>query len=385
MISLSPSLLIVQACLALSTGAPCPQTPQLPSEREQLERAPGAFTPSGSRRYAGSDFPLSLTYVGAPPQGLNSAQIDEAMSQAARSWSEVPCSLASFTYAGRVSTLEDAPAGHVIVTHLNEAEAPCLTLSMQTRVGAAPCALGPMGREAAVFNRDAVRWYQFDTEVRYPEGIDQREWIDFRAALTHELGHILGLNHPGTSEREARAAMHSSYRLDAGQARLAAYDRAQLCALYPLATAAPGCSDRESCVGELEDPGARCVELGAWRVCDKERGELNDYCADNVLICDELCLITSEMTRTGYCTKRCERDEECAAELEMWRCDREAVEGLQAGVCRPEIEEEPEALVNEVGCSSAAAGPRRGSPRRGPAAALLLALCLGSIRRVRRA
>lgn len=347
----SPLILATLLHLCLSvTGAeseqPCMSTTQLPSAGFFL---PGAFTPSGEMRYSEDDFPLRVVYVGDPPEGLSVQDVERAVSGAIETWNAVPCSRALMRYEGHVATLEDVSAQHYPVIHLNEEESPCLMAGVTSRIGAAPCFVGAASLPGAVFNRDGMRWYSIEREGRVlREEQGTLPLIDFRAALTHELGHLLGLNHPARDAYTPRASMFASYRVDGGQAALAATDRAHLCALYPdEAVGTQTCGTDERCARALGDPGARCVTLEPWQVCDKASGAQGDYCADNMLYCDDICLITSTTTQTGYCTTRCEDDEECG---EGWFCNPNGLSAPgpeSASICQALAPGEPP----ERGCS----------------------------------
>ncbi len=345
--------LLFHACLTLTAAqeelAPC-SAPTPAPETIPFERA---FTPSGEKRYTTQDFPLPLYYVGEPPEGLDTGDIQRAIQGAVATWNDVPCSAAALSYEGEVAKLEDVPDGGYVIGHFTEESASCLKAGDVSRIGAAPCIIGPRDLRATAFNRDKMRWYMLDeaTQVRTWQE-DELPWIDFRAALTHELGHLLGLNHPASGVHTPRATMFANYRVDGGQSKLAATDRAHLCALYPTAPASPKtCASDDACAQALDDPGATCVTLDMWKVCDKESGEDGAYCADNLLICEDLCLISSPETRTGYCTTRCQDDEACAP---GWQCD---LDGLiseapqERGVCKPVGEPE------EEGCQQTPASP----------------------------
>ncbi len=284
--------------------------------------------PTGSARFEDTDLPLKLVYVGSPPDTLTQQQVDKSLERVTATWSSVTCSAMKLSYTGHVDTFDELQDDEIPIAHLNNADSECLQLGNTLRVGAAPCHMA-QGKEAGVvLNRDRINWYEYTSggPVKYAV-LQEKPWVDFEAAVTHELGHVLGLNHPD-SALYPRASMAGSYRIDAGQRHLDASDRAVLCVLYPSEDSpTQDCATHQDCVQRLGEPGAQCVDLEGLKVCDKEAGQPGDYCADNLLICQDMCVYTALEARTGYCTLTCEQDSDCPSDT--WFCQEEEAGGAK--------------------------------------------------------
>ena len=276
------------------------------------------------RRIDPARFPLQIVFVGAPPPQLTLPQVEQAAAQAASTWSQVGCSLARLTYAGWRPTLEQVRPGQIPVRFVTPGQDPCFPEQL-TLIGIAASLCSPPHEVVIVLNQRDYQW------AMQPDLLQQlvpsrstatRRVIDLPGALTHELGHVLGLAHPDDPpdpQDERLATMSRRYLLDGGQATLAADDRAGLCALYPAPGQERTCDDSPQCRLEIGDPGATCVrrdDPGVW-VCEEERAEIGRYCAQNLLICPERCVISSPGSGTGYCTRACQDQEDCP---QGWRC-----------------------------------------------------------------
>lgn len=322
------SLCLIQGVLVLESSTPDPahdtyspsrQTSPPSSSSTDLLEAASFFTPLGHTRIGAEEFPLRIVHVGAPPAEMSLDEVEYAMRRSIATWSGVGCTEVRLEYGGHVDTIDELNVQDIPVVHLPRSQSPCLQLGQNTRVGSAPCIIDEARSAGVVLNRDSVRWYNLSDTVPELRRVHdmERPWVDLEATLTHELGHILGLAHPDAVSNP-RAAMLGSYRIDGSQRRLSANDRATLCALYPSDSSPQSeCESDGQCITRSKTPGATCVELGSWQVCDKEAGAPGDYCADNLLICEDFCLITHPQSMTGYCSIRCEEESQCP---EQWTC-----------------------------------------------------------------
>lgn len=320
-----------------------------------------------------SRFPLELVWVGPPPEGLTEEDVERALRHATRQWSQVPCSSVQVRWAGTRAQLEQVDPEQIPVMMRDPARPnSCLRGNTTSLLGAAPCPLGPA--LGISLNGADFSWTMLDALDHVPLDEQNRPTrIDLTSTVTHELGHVLGLSHPPLSDVPL-ATMYATYRSDGGQAKLAADDRAGLCTLYP-AEGASGCVDAAGCRARLEDPGARCVERAGFAVCEKEQGQLGDYCASDLLHCPGTCLFSDPEARTGYCTEACSSDEGCPQE---WTCDDSIGATISVtGLCRP-----APAGAAEPACAHLGPAP---SPLAPPAAPVgLMALLLLISRRSRR-
>lgn len=279
--------------------------------------APALGYKLNGQRLDPEQLPLELVFVGEPPPGLSVEQVELSARQAAKTWSEVECSALELVYAGRAPSREQVRPGQLPFSFVEPGQDPCL-IEGATQVGLTARLCDPDHEVVVVFNSRDFKWGMtpdFLQQLVPPLSPRDLLGVDLPSSLTHELGHVLGLAHPDDlpdPQDERLATMSKRYLLDGGQASLAADDRAGLCALYPREGSERTCEDDAQCRRRINDPGATCVDRDPGvRVCEEERAELGRYCAQDLLICPERCLLSSLPTGTGYCTIACTQDEQC--------------------------------------------------------------------------
>ncbi|MBA2663269.1 MAG: matrixin family metalloprotease [Bradymonadaceae bacterium] len=241
-------------------------------------------------------FPLQVVFVGAPPDSLSEAEVVAALSASIEAWNDVACSYAALHYAGRRERLDTIGEGEISVFFADA--------SLWSSWPKPPIASAHLGTHIAL-NGETFDW-QSSPQPYYKfherdAGLKSR--IDLQSALTHELGHVLGLEH---TLDDNTATMVASYLRDGGQSRLAADDKFGLCHLYPSTPSIDECQRDAQC-----GDGGRCVSDETFRVCQKPQGRVGDHCALDLLHCPGTCLMSSSATGTGYCTTPCSEQSQC--------------------------------------------------------------------------
>lgn len=132
---------------------------------------------------------------------------------------------------------------------------------------------------------------------------------DLRAALVHELGHVLGLAHVCEADdprlpcetEHVGTVMHPAYELGGG-VRLSADDLSGACDLYrPTAPPSESCDSSDECFDGESCSGNVCVLDPDFGVACTDRSE----CASTYCIVDEASPLG------GTCTHECAADDEC--------------------------------------------------------------------------
>lgn len=184
---------------------------------------------------------------------LDDAQALAAVQAGFATWEAVDCAEVSFTYVGRTSDRDfGVDDGRNLVLFLTEGwpadaslvSAPGIT-TRGTEIVDADLAL----------NAEHYAWAT--------EGADGRLYMDLQAAVTHEVGHLLGLWHSSV----ATATLNPSNDGNPVARDLDPDDLDGICALYP--PASPGTGEQGDACAESDDclDGYACVVDGADRYC----------------------------------------------------------------------------------------------------------------------
>ena len=297
---------------------------------------PTAFAPQATSFLKPEDFPADIVLVTPPPAGLTEEQVAEAVIEATKQWSSVPCSVTDLRYGGSkdITALDE---DDVPLAFGTPDEIACLRFDGADIVGAAPCDVSP-NRLGVALNTRNTTWYMIGEQGGWPtpdqlDATPPMRYVDVTAALTHELGHLLGLGHPPADI--PLATMAAFYRTDASQATLSADDRAGLCVMLPDETNISTCERDAECRTRLGDPGASCARVEGYphNVCEQHVGALGSICSARDKDCEGVCLLTStDEPQTGYCTHTCEASSDCPGSM---YCDMNLnKETPSAGLCR---------------------------------------------------
>lgn len=273
-------------------------------------------------------FPLELVFLGEPVDGLTRVEIEHAIERAAHAWNQVPCSRAELKWAGFRENLEDLEPGLMPVQFITGEEGFSELLAWTVR----PPPGSGGGAMSVHLNHPRYRW---STQARPFEDplTTARPTISIQSVLTHEFGHLLGLNH--TFAHRA-ATMSPAYLRDGSQVELSADDKLGLCELYP--------QRGSECVDDADCPG-RCVSSARGAVCDRAFGQVGEYCGFELQHCADYCHYDEPELGIGYCSTACADDTDCPENL---RCGRP--ENFITTVCLFDPHDEPSA----TGCAATA-------------------------------
>jgi hypothetical protein len=246
-------------------------------------------------------FPIKVAFVGTSTPSVALADAIEATRRAIETWNAVACTTARMEFVGHQASLESLESPDVVPIFF-ASSVPGFVPTERT-IAELRWPDNLWNNYSVRLNDLGVRW---DTRPhpfqRLLAGADEPTIVDLQAVLTHELGHLLGLDH---ITRNRAASMYGEYLRDGGQRTLSAVDKLALCAMHPA-------EGPDECTGDRDcAPGARCISHALGVVCDKELGEPGDYCGWDLLYCPEVCHIDSPATATGYCSAACSSHADC--------------------------------------------------------------------------
>lgn len=202
--------------------------------------------------WADEAFPLPYE-VGDDFGGLDDAEALAAVQAAFATWEAVDCAGVSFTYAGRTSDPEFSVAdGRNLVLFYPSGWPGDASLVSAPGITAE----GPEIIDVDLaLNGEHYAWAT--------EGADGRLTMDLQAAVTHEIGHLLGLWHSSV----ASATLNPVNSGNPIAKDLDPDDIDGLCALYPAVSTGTG-AQGDPCI-ETEDclEGHACLNDGDTRYC----------------------------------------------------------------------------------------------------------------------
>lgn len=306
-------------------------------------------------RWRPEDLPLPVYLIGATPDGLSLADAQTAARAAIDAWATVGCIAPPLVWRGHLDSPDQLPPGAVPIAFVTPSPDGCFwdgwdnsAITISDCYAAAP---------AAILVNNNRRWALAPDYLQQLSTPPAQPTTSITGVLTHELGHVLGLGHAKDSPL---ATMAPNYLTDGGMASLSALDRAALCTLYAPPAARSACDSDAACVASLDDAGATCAQpLDGVRACEEDRGGVGAYCAHNLLLCDEVCYVSSPTTGTGFCTASCIADTDCP---DGWSCQEAGANARL--VCLPVV-----TYAEPTGCTSAA--PRGAAQPAAPLMALL--------------
>lgn len=143
--------------------------------------------------------------------------------------------------------------------------------------------------------------------------------VDAQSIATHEIGHLLGLDHSAS----VSATMYASYQGGTGARTLHPDDTAGVCALYP---SGPG----SECSMSMPCPNNGTCQNGYCVPAAPSGGELGASCSGENICNDPLYCVCTDANQTNcFCTKDCSDTAPCPM---SWSC--QPLEG-GGGACIP--------------------------------------------------
>jgi hypothetical protein len=320
-------------------------------------------------RWRPEDLPLPVYLVGAAPDGLSLADAQTAARAAIDAWATVGCIAPPLVWRGHLDSPDELPPGAVAIAFVAPSPDGCFWDQWPNRaITIAACYAS--SSVAVLLNTNGWRWALAPDYLQQLATPPDQTTTSLHGILTHELGHVLGLGH---AQDSPLATMAANYLTDGGMASLSALDRAALCTLYAPPASRSACDSDAACVASLGDAGATCAQpLDDVRACEEDRGGVGAYCAHNLLLCDEVCYVSSPTTGTGFCTASCVADADCP---DGWSCQEAGAPPRL--VCLPIV-----TYAEPTGCTSAA--PHSAAPHSAAPLTALLAWAGARTRRWRR-
>ncbi len=254
----------------------------------------------------GAEIPWVMNSDGCPD--LSFSLTEEIMETSFDAWEDVDCSLIGFVYEGETDQAETTMDNVNLM----------IWRTSDWRYG-----MGVLGLTSTWFSMGRTT----DSDIEFNSvhhtwdegGVGSS--TDLQSVATHEIGHLLGLDH---SEYPS-AVMYYAYSGGTAQRRLTDDDIAGICSLYP--TGDGGCTTEAECPVGHECLAGDCVPLGGGVVCsrcvnDEQCGEGPDYCVD----------YPSDGSRCG---RACDDDGDCdsAPGCEDRECECREISGANRRQC----------------------------------------------------
>lgn len=271
-------------------------------------------------------FPLSVVFVGEVPDELTKEEVETAVEQAINAWNDVPCSYARLQWDGTRQSIDDVAEDDLAIRFTDDFEDIPETIATFTW----PYPTPPLGMD--IFLNTLT--YEWTAEPRLfpPFYQSERPKIVLSAALAHEFGHALGLDH---TDAHNAATMAARYLVDGSQRELSADDKLGLCELYPQ-------SGSECLLDTHCPPATACVSGEYGEVCDIPLADVGDYCGYDLMHCPDFCRIENPHRGTGFCSVTCTDDGDCP---DYYLCADDVDDNAH---CRPD----PASPPPSEGCSS---------------------------------
>lgn len=256
-------------------------------------------------RYPDTALPMAFYLDEAGSADLGVGTTETAAIAALRQWSIVACSTFGFTYAGR--TALGVGQDGVNVLAWQESDWPydeSIAGFTATHFGFDEGGNVVPVEADILFNADTWDW-------RYGEGDSVAGTLEIGSVLTHELGHVTGMDH---EYYRVTSTMYLGYVGGDWMATLSGDDRRGLCENYPAGV--PDCASDEDC--RDEDASARtCVDIGGVQLCDEVRATTGAFCSRTDFNCTDYCVTTTKFLTEGYCSVPCADACDCPA---GWTC-----------------------------------------------------------------
>ncbi len=245
--------------------------------------------------------PISIELHGEGIEELSVEELEAEVLISLEEWNRVGCARPVLEYGGQTE-LREAIDEHQVYRWIESEEEwgnQGTMVAGATRINVTSLP----GRPSVdiVYNAVNFTWQPGGGGWRRPDILDPR------SVITHETGHLLGLTH---TNDDSAATMAASYLPDLGQATLSRDDKIGICELFW--GGGDDCDTDEDCrEGERCEPYTSEANGATVMICGEIRGTFGDPCSAEDLNCEAMCLFTAQDFSEGYCSDRCETDDDC--------------------------------------------------------------------------
>ncbi len=282
-----------------------------------LPPAAGAYT-ANVVWWAEDQLPIPVEIVSPGSDDLGMEGTEEVVLAALEQWTSVACTSLEIEFRGWVD--EIVPDDGVVQIEWIEED----WVGSEDMAGATAIQIDPFEERIVdvnlLINGEFITWATEESNPYLATKV-----LDVQAVLTHEIGHIFGLDH---NDEMIEATMFWGYVSAAG-GYLSWDDKWGICSLYP--GTGDECEVDEDCAGH-PDLTYRCREIAdlGRRVCEEVYDDLGGCCDAHWNNCAGAVCHIHPYVYEGYCSEFCDDEATCPP---GWTCESVTFLGEKLSWC----------------------------------------------------